>query len=575
MQSTSAAPTPISARAMPSQGTAPAAAIRAVWRACEPRTSSRAGRPGTAWLRSSGGSPASTPAARASPSRPSRSRCSRAGASATSSSASLRNREGAPPFVFYEGPPTANGYPGSHHVLARVFKDVFPRYKTMRGHYVERKAGWDTHGLPVEIAVEQQLGFKSKDDIERYGIAEFNRQCREAVFEHLADWRALTERIGLWVDLDDAYYTLDAELHRVRLVGARADVGARPALRGPQGRARTARAAARRSPRTRSRRATRTSRTRRLRALPGHAAGRRAARRRRAAGLDDDAVDARLQRRRRGRPGADLRAHAPAARCCARGARRARAGRGRRDRRPLPGPRAARRRLRAAVPVHPGRGLRREGPHRPAGRLRHRRGRHRHRAHGDRVRRGRLPARRRAGPRRRQPGAARRHLRRAHRPVRRALGQGRRRRPDRGPARARPAAARRDAPARLPALLALRHAAALLRQAVLVHPHVGAARPAARRQRDGRPGTRRTSSTGASASGSRTTSTGRSRASATGARRCPSGAARTATPSALGSLAEVRASARAASCRTRTGPTSTSTPGRAPSAAARCAACPR
>ena len=123
--------------------------------------------------------------------------------------ASLRNREGAPPFVFYEGPPTANGYPGSHHVLARVFKDVFPRYKTMTGHYVERKAGWDTHGLPVEIAVEQKLGFRSKDDIERYGIAEFNRQCREAVLEHLADWRALTERIGYWVDMDDAYYTLE------------------------------------------------------------------------------------------------------------------------------------------------------------------------------------------------------------------------------------------------------------------------------------------------------------------------------------------------------------------------------
>ncbi len=123
--------------------------------------------------------------------------------------ASMRNREGGPPFVFYEGPPTANGYPGSHHVLARVFKDVFPRYKTMTGHYVERKAGWDTHGLPVEIAVEQQLGFKSKADIERYGIAEFNAKCRAAVLEHLEDWRALTERIAYWVDLDDAYYTLD------------------------------------------------------------------------------------------------------------------------------------------------------------------------------------------------------------------------------------------------------------------------------------------------------------------------------------------------------------------------------
>jgi isoleucyl-tRNA synthetase len=123
--------------------------------------------------------------------------------------ATLRNREGGPRFVFYEGPPTANGYPGAHHVLARVFKDVFPRYKTMTGHYVERKAGWDTHGLPVEIAVEQKLGFTSKADIERYGIAEFNRRCREAVLEHLEDWRALTERIAYWVDMDDAYYTLE------------------------------------------------------------------------------------------------------------------------------------------------------------------------------------------------------------------------------------------------------------------------------------------------------------------------------------------------------------------------------
>ena len=122
---------------------------------------------------------------------------------------SLRNREGGPRFVFYEGPPTANGYPGAHHVLARVFKDVFPRYKTMTGHYVERKGGWDTHGLPVEIAVEQKLGFTSKEDIERYGIAEFNRQCREAVLEHLEDWQALTERIAYWVDLDEAYYTLE------------------------------------------------------------------------------------------------------------------------------------------------------------------------------------------------------------------------------------------------------------------------------------------------------------------------------------------------------------------------------
>jgi isoleucyl-tRNA synthetase len=112
--------------------------------------------------------------------------------------------------VFYEGPPTANGRPGSHHVLARVFKDVFPRYQTMRGRYVERKGGWDCHGLPVEVAVEQRLGFKNKKDIEEYGIAEFNRQCRESVFEFLEDWTALTERIGYWVDLEHPYRTLDA-----------------------------------------------------------------------------------------------------------------------------------------------------------------------------------------------------------------------------------------------------------------------------------------------------------------------------------------------------------------------------
>ncbi|MGH2968300.1 MAG: isoleucine--tRNA ligase [Solirubrobacteraceae bacterium] len=122
---------------------------------------------------------------------------------------SLRRREGAEPFVFYEGPPTANGRPGSHHVLARVFKDIFPRYQTMRGRYVERKAGWDCHGLPVEIAVEQKLGFKSKEDIERYGIAEFNARCRESVFEFLDDWTRLTERIGYWVDLEEPYRTLD------------------------------------------------------------------------------------------------------------------------------------------------------------------------------------------------------------------------------------------------------------------------------------------------------------------------------------------------------------------------------
>jgi len=122
---------------------------------------------------------------------------------------SVRRREGAKPYVFYEGPPTANGRPGSHHVLSRVFKDVFPRYRTMRGQLVHRKGGWDCHGLPVELEVEKQLGFKSKEDIERYGVAEFNARCRASVLTYIDEWHALTERIGFWIDTDDAYYTLD------------------------------------------------------------------------------------------------------------------------------------------------------------------------------------------------------------------------------------------------------------------------------------------------------------------------------------------------------------------------------
>jgi isoleucyl-tRNA synthetase len=122
---------------------------------------------------------------------------------------STRRREGATPWVFYEGPPTANGPPGAHHVLSRVFKDLFPRYKTMCGYYVERKGGWDCHGLPVELAVEEELGFTSKSDIERFGIAEFNARCREKVLSHVEDWNRLTERIGFWIDLEHAYRTLD------------------------------------------------------------------------------------------------------------------------------------------------------------------------------------------------------------------------------------------------------------------------------------------------------------------------------------------------------------------------------
>jgi len=103
------------------------------------------------------------------------------------------------------------GEPGSHHVLSRVFKDIYPRYRTMRGHRVPRKAGWDCHGLPVELEVERELGITSKAEIEAYGIAEFNQRCRESVFRYVEDWARLTERIGFWIELDDAYVTLRYE----------------------------------------------------------------------------------------------------------------------------------------------------------------------------------------------------------------------------------------------------------------------------------------------------------------------------------------------------------------------------
>src|SRR5919202_181539 len=113
---------------------------------------------------------------------------------------SLEQREGRPRFVFYEGPPTANGKPGTHHILARAFKDLFGRYRTMKGFYVERKAGWDTHGLPVELEIEKKLGISGKQQIEEFGIAEFNRLCRESVHQYVGDWRAMSERMAFWQD---------------------------------------------------------------------------------------------------------------------------------------------------------------------------------------------------------------------------------------------------------------------------------------------------------------------------------------------------------------------------------------
>jgi isoleucyl-tRNA synthetase len=122
---------------------------------------------------------------------------------------SIELREGSKPFIFYEGPPTANGRPGIHHVISRTLKDSVCRYKTMKGYQVKRKAGWDTHGLPVEIEVEKQLGLQSKQEIEEYGIERFNQKCRESVFTYEQQWREMTKRMAYEIDMDNPYITLD------------------------------------------------------------------------------------------------------------------------------------------------------------------------------------------------------------------------------------------------------------------------------------------------------------------------------------------------------------------------------
>ena len=153
--------------------------------------------------------------------------------------------------------------PGVHHVEARVFKDVFPRFKTMQGRHVVRKAGWDCHGLPVEIAIEKELGFTGKGDIEAYGVAEFNARCRESVDRHVGEFEAMTERMGYWVDMSEAYRTMDPELRRERLVVAQDRSSTRACWCRTTGSRPTARAAAPGCPTTSWPRATRRSSTRR------------------------------------------------------------------------------------------------------------------------------------------------------------------------------------------------------------------------------------------------------------------------------------------------------------------------
>ncbi|GAE04281.1 isoleucyl-tRNA synthetase [Paenibacillus sp. JCM 10914] len=124
---------------------------------------------------------------------------------------SIELRAGKPNYVFYEGPPTANGAPHIGHVLGRVIKDFVGRYQTMKGYHVVRKAGWDTHGLPVELGVEKQLGISGKQEIENYGVEAFIKKCKASVFEYEHKWRELTEAIAYWTDLDDPYITLKNE----------------------------------------------------------------------------------------------------------------------------------------------------------------------------------------------------------------------------------------------------------------------------------------------------------------------------------------------------------------------------
>ena len=122
---------------------------------------------------------------------------------------SMKEREGCPSFVFYEGPPSANGMPGIHHVMARTIKDIFCRYKTMKGFQVKRKAGWDTHGLPVELGVEKALGITKEDIGKTISVAQYNARCRRDVMKFTREWEDLTHRMGYWVDMNDPYITYD------------------------------------------------------------------------------------------------------------------------------------------------------------------------------------------------------------------------------------------------------------------------------------------------------------------------------------------------------------------------------
>ena len=430
---------------------------------------------------------------------------------------SIELRRDAPLYSFYEGPPTANGRPGSHHVLSRVFKDIFPRFKTMRGFRVPRKAGWDCHGLPVELEVERRLGIDGKEQIEEYGVARFNALCRESVLTYLKDWDRMTERIGFWIDLDDAYYTLtndyiesvwwllrqiwDRELlyegfkvvpycprcgtaisshemaqgyHDVTepsvyvrfplTAAAAAKVATLGAAAGDDAVAVAGDGAVRRR-----RRGGRAGRPRRPRDRePGR--------------LDDHALDPRLQRRLRRQSRDRLRPRREPRRALRAGPRPGRGGARRQGRGRARHPRqlAAGPRVRSALPVRGARPARLVCGRR---RLRHGWRRHRHRAHRAGLRRRRHAHRGRQRPAGRQPRRRRRTLRRRGRALGSGVRQRRRRRHHRRPLGPWPAAGRGALRAQLPVLLALRHAAALLLQDDLVCEDDGDQGRSAGRQR--------------------------------------------------------------------------------------------
>ena len=423
--------------------------------------------------------------------------------------ASIARRDGAPEYVFYDGPPFANGLPHYGHLLTGYVKDIVPRYRTMRGYKVERRFGWDTHGLPAELEVQRQLGITDKAQIEEMGIEKFNDACRASVLKYTDEWRAYVTRQARWVDFDNDYKTLDLGFMESVIWAFKqlwdkglAYEGYRvlpycwndeTPLSSHELRMDDDVYQSRQDPAI----------TVGFRVGGGRSAGRRLP-----AGLDDHAVDAAVQPGRRGqsrgRPTSQVQGPTAGATCWPRPGWRAYA----RELGEEPevvgtyiGPGSARHALPAAVPVLHGLAQRLSGA---AGRLRHHRGRHRHRAHGAGLRRGRHGDHRRRGHRRRHAGRLQGPLRRDGARLRgparlrrqpadhpRPEEQRRLRRRQRGGA-----AAPRDLRALLPALLAVPKPVDLPGGVVVVHqghrvprPH-GGTQPAdhlVSRARQGRP----------------------------------------------------------------------------------------